>query len=104
MSTSDVDSAPDCAACGKALNRRDGYHSSRGMVCRECHEQAEVRFERKTSGDFVLGLMIGGFGGCIALVLTLILAKGEKTKQGAWVGAVIHIVLNALVVLARALG
>ena len=33
-----------------------------------------------------LGIVAGFFGGCIGLILVLIIAKGPQTKKGAWIG------------------
>jgi len=49
-------------------------------------------------GSTGLGFLAGFLGGCIGLVLVLIIAKGPDTKKGAWIGfgiaAVLGIIFN----------
>ncbi len=40
----------------------------------------------QVEGSLPLGLLAGFFGGCIGLVLVLVIAKGPATKKGAWIG------------------
>jgi uncharacterized membrane protein YsdA (DUF1294 family) len=45
-------------------------------------------------GSFPLGFLAGFFGGCIGAVLVQILAKGKSTKNGAWTGFAVAVVLS----------
>ncbi len=49
-----------------------------------------------TEGSLPLGALAGFFGGCLGLVLVLVLAKGPQTKKGAWIGFGVAIVLGVL--------
>lgn len=40
----------------------------------------------QVEGSTGLGFLAGFFGGCIGLILVLIIAKGPATKKGAWIG------------------
>jgi hypothetical protein len=51
-------------------------------------------------GSLPLGICAGFFGGCIGLILVLIIAKGPQTKKGAWIGFAIGMVLGVIANLA----
>jgi hypothetical protein len=53
-----------------------------------------------TQGSLPLGICAGFFGGCIGLILVLIIAKGPQTKKGAWIGFAIGMVLGVIANLA----
>ena len=45
-------------------------------------------------GNMALGALAGFFCGCIGLILVLVIAKGPKTKKGAWIGFVVQAVIG----------
>jgi hypothetical protein len=47
-------------------------------------------------GSMGLGFLAGFFGGCIGLILVLIIAKGPQTKKGAGFGFAAQIVVGIL--------
>lgn len=47
-------------------------------------------------GSLPLGIVAGFFGGCIGLILVLIIAKGPQTKKGAWIGFAIGMVIGII--------
>ena len=49
-----------------------------------------------TQGSLPLGILAGFFGGCIGLILVLIIAKGPQTKKGAWIGFAVGMVLGII--------
>ena len=48
-------------------------------------------------GSLPLGALAGFFGGCIGLILVLIIAKGPATKKGAWIGFAAGIVVGTII-------
>jgi hypothetical protein len=49
-----------------------------------------------TQGSLPLGILAGFFGGCIGLILVLIIAKGPATKKGAWIGFAVGMVIGII--------
>ena len=49
-----------------------------------------------TAGSLPLGIVAGFFGGCIGLILVLIIAKGPATKKGAWIGFAVGMVIGVI--------
>lgn len=48
-------------------------------------------------GSLPLGLLAGFFGGCIGLILVMIIAKGPATKKGAGIGFAAQMVLGVII-------
>ena len=47
-------------------------------------------------GSMGLGFLAGFLGGCIGLILVLIIAKGPETKRGAGIGFAVALVLGVI--------
>ena len=50
----------------------------------------------QTEGSLPLGLLAGLFGGCIGVILVVLLAKGAQTKKGSYIGLGIQVVLGII--------
>jgi hypothetical protein len=48
-------------------------------------------------GSLPLGLLAGFFGGCIGLILVMIIAKGPATKKGAAIGFGAQMVIGVII-------
>jgi hypothetical protein len=52
----------------------------------------------RVAGSGVLGFCAGFVGGLVGLVLALVIAKGWRTKRGAWVGFATRMAAAVLVI------
>lgn len=59
-----------------------------------------MQMQVQPKGSILLGFLAGFFGGCIGLILVLILAKTPETKRGAGIGFAVQMVIGAVLRLA----
>lgn len=93
---------PTCPRCKGPLDERTGTYSADGLICEDCSDKvalgdADEYEPAVVEGTFIGGLAAGFFGGCIGLILVLMIAKGEETKKGAKIGFGAAIVFNIVV-------
>jgi len=100
----------NCARCGASTPTSRGTYTEDGLICQACTDSATqkeldatgqlVDAEDYVPGSLPLGFLAGFFGGCIGYLLVHMLAKGDKTKQGAkygfWTGVVLGIAMRGL--------
>jgi len=95
---------PTCPRCNGPLDERTGSYSSDGLICEECTDKVAIDAADgieeggyEVEGTLIGGLAAGFFGGCIGLILVMMIAKGKETKKGAKIGFGAAIAFNIIV-------